>query len=191
MANPRPKSNAGKSALLAELLGVERLAALRQTGALPPVTEEGTSDPGTLAWHRNRLIERFRERGFLGTAASTVSAPPPRKREGAKSGSSPGSAESKNGALKSEDASRPTGTYSRPDGSKSQDPVFRPGGLGARVVSNLEPDRLCDEHPAVVALLLRAQAPATRSDILRGLPGSQARAVMRHLRKVRVSPNSR
>ena len=145
------KDQAGKAALLTELLGEDRLADWQRTGVLPRKTSK-KSDPESVAWHRNRLIEKFRERGLLPpTDAKPVSL-------------------QDNTKVAPEPLSRATSSE------------FTPGGLGARLAKHLNPDRLADEHPAVIALFLRSQTAQLRSQVLRGLPGGQARAVMRILR---------
>lgn len=140
---------AGKAALLTELLGVSRVEDLRKSGVLPR-PRDMAADPEALAWHRNRLIEKFRERGLFAG-------------DGADSGQS-----------------RVGGA----DASHTVQPAteFAPGSLGKRLAKHLNPERLVDEHPAVIALFLRSQTPQLRSQVLRGLPGGQARAVMRILR---------
>lgn len=60
--------------------------------------------------------------------------------------------------------------------------IFNFRGLAPRLAKHLDPDRLADEHPAVIAMLLRSQPPQIRSQVLRELPGTQARATMRILR---------
>ena len=144
---------AGKTALLEELLGEARVADWQKSGVLPQKPKE-KSDQASVAWHRNRLIEKFRERGLLPSAASMPA--PKQSRPAAKTGSN--------------------------RIAKHSNPEFTPGGLGARLAKHLDPDRLADEHPAVIALFLRSQTAQLRSQVLRGLPGGQARAVMRILR---------
>ena len=143
---------AGKAALLAELLGESRVADWQRTGVLPKKSKE-KADAASVAWHRNRLIEKFRERGLIPSTAPVQSPKPPQ-------------------APKAEP--KPT--------AKTPSPDFSPGGLGARLAKHLDPERLADEHPAVIALFLRSQTAQLRSQVLRGLPGAQARAVMRILR---------
>ena len=144
---------AGKTALLAELLGEARVADWQKSGVLPQKPKE-EADTASVAWHRNRLIEKFRERGLLPSAASE----------------------------QSPNQSKPAVKTRSNRVAKAANPEFTPGGLGARLAKHLDPDRLADEHPAVIALFLRSQTPHLRSQVLRGLPGGQARAVMRILR---------
>ena len=137
---------AAKAAMLTELLGEARVATLRESGVLPKAKAD-KPDSASVAWHRNRLIEKFRERGLLSTKAE-----------------------------------KPEATPSAAKMAKKAAPEFSPGGIGARLAKHLDPERLADEHPAVIALFLRSQTPQLRSQVLRGLPGGQARAVMRILR---------
>ena len=142
------KNPTGKAALLAEMLGEARVADWQRTGVLPRKSKE-KFDPASVAWHRNRLIEKFRERGLLPPTAQ---------------------------------ASAPVVEAEPKRTTKTPSPDFTPGGLGARLAKHLDPERLADEHPAVIALFLRSQTAQLRSQVLRGLPGGQARAVMRILR---------
>ena len=156
---PKPKSGdrAGKTAILSELLGPERLAALRLSDAAAK-GQTSKSDPALLAWHKNRLIEKFREKGLLpgsGSPAAATAEPQPQRQTSPK-------------------VTKKAKTENGPDYS-----------ISARLAAHLDPDRLTDEHPAVLAVLLRSQPAQTRSEVLRGLPGAQARAVMRLLRSKR------
>lgn len=144
---------AGKAAFLAELLGETRVSELRKSGLLPPKVEEN-ADHERAAWHRSRLIEKFRERGLISGREQANSKP-----DGCSS------------------------VVEKDAGSEGQPrSEFSRGGIGSRLTKHLAPERLKDEHPAVIALFLRAQSPQIRSRVLRGLPGSQARSVMRILK---------
>lgn len=145
-----------KAGLLAQILGPERLDALRDAG-LDGDLSEGGQDPGpaapeTLAWHRNRLIQKFRDRGLIDGPAGGHPAP--------LAAAAPGP------------APKPGPDRRVPPGS----------GIAGRLAVHLDEGRLADEHPAVIALLLRPQPAGLRARVLRDLPGPQARAVARLLR---------
>lgn len=142
----------GKAALLTELLGAKRLEEMRQSGALPRATRS-ESDAASLVRHRNRLIEKFRERGLIETSEPAERQKPQTAKKAGREAAKP-----------------------------KTHPDFAPGGIGTRLAKHLNPERLADEHPAVIAMFLRSQPANLRSEVLRGLPGSQARAVMRILR---------
>ncbi|MEM9317792.1 MAG: hypothetical protein AAGA70_02160 [Pseudomonadota bacterium] len=157
MAKRATIDRAGKAALLTELLGQEQMADLRRAGVISG-QEAPALDPDAAAWHRNLLIERFRKSGLLGRPSS-----------------------------KGE-----TGAAAKPPQEKARPAMQQPGSrpkstrkvttLSSRLAAYLDPDRLADEHPAVLALILKSQPAGTRSEVLRGLPGPQARAVMRLMR---------
>lgn len=148
----KKNDSAEKAALLTELFGEGRIADLRKSGVLPS-QEAKASDPAAAERYRNRLIERFRERGLISGMA------PAGQTETAQSG-------------KKRVNPAPNRTTTE----------FLPGAIGARLAKHLDAQRLSDEHPAVIAFFLRTQTPQLRSQVLRGLPGSQARSVMRILR---------
>jgi len=154
----------GKAALLSELLGEARVEELRKSGLLPRAKSKPI-DPVAVAWHRNRLIEKFRERGLL------QSKMPDSKVESEQPEKQPATVER-----------QPENKRKQRETVQKVDPKFSPGAIGARLAKHLDPERLADEHPAVIALFLRSQTPQLRSEVLRGLPGAQARAVMRILR---------
>lgn len=58
-----------------------------------------------------------------------------------------------------------------------------PSDLSSRLIVHLDDLSLQEEHPAVIAHLLRSQSPQARAKLLRMLPGRQARAAMRILRQ--------
>ncbi|MEM6609247.1 MAG: hypothetical protein AAF689_11740 [Pseudomonadota bacterium] len=154
MNKPAKINRAGKAALLTEILGQDQMESLHLSDAKTP-KHAHSMDPASLAWARNRLIERFREKGFL------KDSPPKAKKSAGHAGAT---------KPKVDDAADFTG----------------PGnGLSARLAARLDPNRLSDEHPAVIALFLRSQPAKMRSEVLRGLPGAQARAVMRVMRAAR------
>lgn len=149
---------AGKAALLKELMGGKRPPETRKTGVSPDGQTEN-ADPASIAWHRNRLIEKFRERGLIPSTSA---------------------------------AEERTSATTKPSLSKKEEltnPDFAPGALGTRLAKHLSAERIADEHPAVIALLLRSQPANLRSEILRSLPGPQARSVMRVLRSGRPQAN--
>lgn len=148
----KKNDSAEKAAVLADLFGEGRIADLKRSGVLPSQKAKA-SDPAAAEWHRDRLIAKFRERGLISGAANAAA--PTKKVHSEKK------------------------TESAPSQTKTD---FLPGAIGARLAKHLDAERLSDEHPAVIAFFLRAQTPQLRSQVLRGLPGSQARSVMRILR---------
>lgn len=58
----------------------------------------------------------------------------------------------------------------------------RPEPLSARIAENLDGGTLDKEHPAVIALVLRAQPRDVRMRLLKAMPGGVARAAMRYLK---------
>ena len=54
--------------------------------------------------------------------------------------------------------------------------------LSARIAENLDGGALDKEHPAVIALVLRAQPREVRTRLLKAMPGGVARAAMRYLK---------
>lgn len=146
------EDRSAKAAVLSELIGSRTAEIPKRPEGAPEVLAK-SKHASELAWHRNRLIQKFRERGLI----SGEMRPPERA-----SGSATG-------------------------GNRKHNQEFGPGSLGARLAKYLNPKQISDEHPAVVALLLRSQPADLRSEVLRALPGSQARAVMRLLRAGRAS----
>lgn len=157
---------AEKARALLSLLGRDRFEALRQSGLGAPEMEadgiksaEAADD--TLAWQRNRLIQRLRERGLLG--------------------GEPSLAEPLSTTATKID---PLATLEAKNITKAVNEIRSPMGaeiLVARLAANLDRSTLANEHPAIIAHLLKSQNTALRAQILRDLPGPHARAVMRYI----------
>ncbi|PIV75003.1 MAG: hypothetical protein COW55_07250 [Rhodobacteraceae bacterium CG17_big_fil_post_rev_8_21_14_2_50_65_11] len=64
----------------------------------------------------------------------------------------------------------------------SPPPVAHAASLSAQIAENLDGTALEREHPAVIAHVLRGQPRPVQLRVLRALPGSVARAVMRFLK---------
>ena len=157
---------AEKARALLSLLGRDRFEALRQSGlGAPEMEADGiksaeTADD-TLAWQRNRLIQRLRERGLLACEPSPTE---------------PLSTT----VAKNDPCATPEGLNI----TKEVDVIRSPAGtesLVARLAANLDRSTLANEHPAIIAHLLKSQNTALRAQVLRDLPGPRARAVMRYI----------
>lgn len=156
-----PASRAEKLSILSAMLGPEALARLREgqsdTAAKPsdPVV---TIDSDRAAWHRNILLERLRKQG------GGVVVP-----DGRAGGKVPLS-----GA-----GAAPTDAP-RPLEARRDRPLGRSLDLRLSAIADLE--SLGDEHPAIVARLLRSLSREERVAVLKSLPGPVARSVLKRLR---------
>ena len=76
------------------------------------------------------------------------------------------------------------GLLEDPQGDPEQAATVAPkdGILSARIAENLDGGALDKEHPAVIALVLRAQPREVRTRLLKAMPGGVARAAMRYLK---------
>ncbi|MBO6603355.1 hypothetical protein [Rhodophyticola porphyridii] len=141
------KWKADKARVLLGLLGPERFEAFRKgspDAASLNIDTSSPTDSDVTEWQRNRLIQRFRDRGLL--AGEDADDAPVRAR------------------------------------APALDPPSGAPALVARLADNLDDATLMNEHPAVIAHLLKPQSTALRARVLRQLPGAQARAVMRVLK---------
>ena len=69
------------------------------------------------------------------------------------------------------------------EAASDQPPVLsKPAALLEQISQHLAQDKLDGEHPAVIALILRSQPRDVQTRVLKALPGSVARAVIRYLR---------
>lgn len=121
-------------------------------------------DPDRLAWQTNRLIRHLRDR---------VGEVDPTGAHAANSGAT--------GAASSDQAppaaaTRPTARVAAQPGAP---PVFR---RTARMPTLAAGEDLAQEHPAVIAHVLRGEGQEIRVAVLRALPGTLARDVMRRLK---------
>ncbi|AHM03726.1 hypothetical protein roselon_01338 [Roseibacterium elongatum DSM 19469] len=151
-----------KLGAIAALLGPETLARLRARGLpahVPDQAAPASVAPDRLAWHQNRLLQRLRDR--------LDQAPP------APPGPSPDRPTPDPDPVAEAPGDAPIAAAAAP----------RPqGGIDARIASALDPMRLADEHPAVLAHILRGMDRSSRVATLHALPGSVARAAIQRLR---------
>lgn len=157
-ASPVPNSRAEKLSILSSLLGPEALKRVR-SASVPSEQDDGSGqmevDAERAAWHRNRLLERLRQRGEASGSEAEE-----------QSRSDLPSAEQPHGASPSQ-----------------RDAMSKVGvGLDARLARISGTDRLDQEHPAIVARLVRGLPRDERIATLKSLPGPLARAVVRRLR---------
>ncbi|MBF9050968.1 hypothetical protein GTA62_09955 [Roseobacter sp. HKCCD9010] len=157
---------AEKARALLSLLGRDRFEALRQSGFGAPEMEaddvkSAEAPDDTLAWQRNRLIQRLRERGLLGGEPSL-----------AEPLSTTATKIDPLATLETKNITKAVNEIRSPMGAES---------LVARLAANLNRSTIASEHPAVIAHLLKSQNTALRAQILRDLPGPHARAVMRYI----------
>lgn len=157
-----PPSRAEKLSILSAMLGPDALARVR----------DGQSDPASLApeipvevdkdrasWHRNKLLERLRQQA--GT-----------KLEAGKDQAS--------AAGQTEPKARPES----PRGSLDDQRIFGSpsAGLDARLSKISDASMLEQEHPAIIARLIKTLPRDERVEALKSLPGPIARSIVRRLR---------
>lgn len=118
-------------------------------------------DPDRLAWQTNRLIRHLRDRVGEVAPAAAQAAP-----AGAAASVQPRPAAAATSAQR----------VAAPPGAP---PVFR---RTARVPTLAAGEDLAQEHPAVIAHVLRGEGQEIRVAVLRALPGTLARDVMRRLK---------
>ncbi|GAA5074793.1 hypothetical protein N0B44_26920 [Roseibacterium beibuensis] len=160
MADPAPTQRTTrdeKLSALAALLGPDGLARLRATG-LGEAGPQPDVDPDRLAWHQNRLLQRLRARLEAAPDRELPRREVPLVTPITKPNPMP------------------------PTPAQLRAPMQANSGLDARIATSLDVNRLRDEHPAVIAHVLRQQDRATRVNTLRSLPGHVARAAVRRLR---------
>ena len=160
-----------KARLLLDLLGRERLEDLSRKGlgarlleALPDADGPGADGPGAEEKDAQQPYARGSRREAIpaGPAAADLI---DRFRRG--------------GLIEAD----PAGAAPPPEPAPVPRPAPPRPGLASRLAEALgDGASLADEHPAVVAFLLRDQSAGLRARVLRALPGPGARRVMRHLR---------
>ncbi len=156
--DPLPRDRVQKQRVLAELLGPRGLAAMKARGLdlhAPDATDANASlDEDAMTWQRNRLLQRLRDSGLLADRQNDIGELLP----------SPVSQDAVGDGLP---------------------PVadIAAGMLSTRIAGLIDPDQLANEHPAVIAHILRDQDRALRVSVLKTLPGYRSRAVMRYLQR--------
>lgn len=157
-----PTSRAEKLSILSAMLGPDALARVRDGQAnpsshAPEAPVEVDADRAT--WHRNRLLERLRQQA----------------------GTKPDAAKGQ----------RPTGERSaRSDGpalpgvSFDEQRLFGSpsASLDARLSKISNASRLEQEHPAIIARLIKSLPRGERVEALKSLPGPIARSIVRRLK---------
>lgn len=165
--NPLPlgaASRAEKMSVLSALLGPEALAKIRegQPAAAPIVQGAPVEvDADRAAWHRNKLLERLRSQSGRAPAASGH--PQPYKPAAT--------------------APAPTRAAEMPALAGSMlASARRSGGLDTRLAAIADLNTFEQEHPAVIARLMKGLSREERVVALRSLPGPIARSIVRRLR---------
>ncbi|WP_224816441.1 hypothetical protein [Hasllibacter sp. MH4015] len=141
-----------KLSALASLLGPEALAKLRVDA---PDADAQEVDQARVDWHRNKLLERLRQRQSRpGTGEDRVIDP----------------------------ATPPLSQTATQADDPNQIPAG--AGLDQRLARNVSGSGLAGEHPAVIARLLGTLARPARIEALRSLPGPMARGIVQRLREL-------
>lgn len=155
-------SRAEKLSLLSSMLGPDAMERVRKASATP--TTDAHTDPVELdadraAWHRNRLLQRLRQQdGVKRDSETQEPAPPlaPARRDG----------------TDLQEQSVPP----------RQAPIIAKAGLDARLRKISDPAKLGQEHPAIIARLVKSLPRDARVEVLKSLPGPIARSIVRRLR---------
>lgn len=157
-------SRSEKMSILSTLLGPDALAKLREGLSDPKfhaVDADVEVNADRAAWHRNKLLERLR-----GQSTRPNSTLPP---------------SSVVGQMKP-----PSAPNERAYQRKEAQPVVKAArptdGLDARLAAIVDTDTIDQEHPAVIARLLRGLPREERIVVLKALPGPIARSIVRRLR---------
>lgn len=154
-------SQAEKLSILKAMLGPEALARVRE--GQPDIQPHAVSDSVEVdsdraTWHRNKLLERLRKHptGSRGTATSTgderETADRLRKQSIIETGES---------------------RHGREAGHAS---------LDAKLAKISDVSRLGQEHPAIIARVMKSLSRDERVEALKSLPGPVARSIVRRLR---------
>jgi hypothetical protein len=155
-------ARAEKLSALSAMLGpgvLDRLMA-RETGFAGAGPEDGTPDPDRVSWQRNRLIRRLRARWAEEEMLTQPAV--------------------EHGAAMTDPLADPHPAQARPERARA--PAAATMRMDARIVAAMTPERLADEHPAVVAHVLQRLERHERIAVLRRLPGKTARAAVRRLK---------
>lgn len=153
-----PMSRAEKLSILSAMLGPEAVARLRDAQTEGPAELGNTPvevDAERAAWQRNKLLERLRHQG-RGTqpAASARGAAP-------------------NGN---------TDPAPRGEAEPHRQPGQASAHLDARLAKISDLASLGQEHPAIIARLVKVLPRDDRVEALKSLPGPIARSIVRRLR---------
>lgn len=168
MANP-PKSapqgattRAEKLSILSAMLGPDALARVREGQPdLAPQTPQGgvEIDADRAEWHRNRLLERLRKQSNSKLGQTDRERTP-------------------------SDAFNHAGLAPKARPSIDSQRVFGAGNasLDARLAMISDAATLGQEHPAIIARLVKTLSRDERVEALKSLPGPVARSIVRRLR---------
>ncbi len=161
-------SKAEKLSVLSALLGPEALAKLRegQPEASQILGATVEVDADRAAWHRNKLLERLRVRSGNAQSASTQP-----KRASFDDHEAEIKATPQNGSVKTPKMA-----------ASVLDAARRSGGLDTRLAAIADPETLDQEHPAIIACLMKGLSREERIIALKSLPGPIARSIVRRLK---------
>ncbi len=161
----RAAFRAEKLSVLSALLGPEALAKLREDQ--PDVTAVGQEiDADRAAWHRNRLLKRLR--------GQSVNPRPADPQEGP--------TQTDIGNTSREAASQPRDIPALPKARPAGDHLRQTKGIDTRLAAIADPSTLGQEHPAVIARLMKGLSREERILTIKSLPGPIARSIVRRLR---------
>lgn len=154
-APKEPMSRAEKLSVLSALLGPDALARVRD--AQPSAEMSGPTvvvDADRAAWHRNKLLERLRKSGPASSQKEQVAGTELTSRAAAHNGNtSPQTALAASGR-----------------------------SLDMRLAKMSDGANLAQEHPAVIARLIKTLSRNDRVDALKSLPGPVARSIVRRIK---------
>lgn len=153
-ASTEPTSRTEKMSILSAMLGPEAMARVRETQAKDqPTTEKVQLDAERVAWHRNKLLERLRQQGGRLSSKSVTQA--------------------------NHQANAARSLKFQQDSRQSHPKNLH---LDARLAKIIDAANLSNEHPAVVARLIKTLPREDRVEALKSLPGPMARAIVKRLR---------
>lgn len=163
-------SRAEKMSILSTLLGPEALAKIREGQPESPSATSGDAveiNADRAAWHRNKLLERLRVQSGNTRAAGADAKPvnsTPRE------------------AVADTHAPQARGVGQTKAADSVLDAARKGSGLDMRLAAIADPNTFDQEHPAVIARLLRGLSREERIVALKSLPGPIARSIVRRLR---------
>lgn len=155
-------SRAEKLSLLSSMLGPDAMERVRKASASPTAdahTDPVEMDADRAAWHRNRLLQRLRQQGRV-------------KGNGEAEGPAPTLTPAKKADADPQVQTAPP----------RQAPIVAKAGLDARLSKISDPATLGQEHPAIIARLIKGLSRDARVEALKSLPGPIARSIVRRLR---------
>lgn len=153
-----PMSRAEKLSILSAMLGPDAMARLREGHTEGPAefgTDPVAVDAERAAWQRNKLLERLRHQGEAKAAPRTTETDQPR----GKGSTAP---------LRGGEVQQRWG----PENAH----------LDSRLAKISDLATLEQEHPAIIARLVKALSRDERVEALKSLPGPIARSIVRRLR---------